>query len=524
MRIVAALPKNPRCTTALVAFAAFLFVAAEVGAEQQENERPQAPAGYSIFESDMAGSWFVAKPLKEKYDNLRKRVGELKLEIDGAQIDETTARREIDRMQSEIDETIREIDKAKLYVPGATVRSRAVDKSVPLAKGDLLFVEAENVEIRGGDGPEMHCAVKKTVLGDLGREQDLTADFEGIELVVRKTSGKEMFGFYKDAALRPDLKHFYVQFPFKPFLDREFTVVTIKGLTYEEGNRQVQISVKSEQGDGRVGSEWRRHAKLILTVPKCQGVGVRGALGGFRAHALSSPLSVEGSGNRDYQTRYDAVDLRDSFTASNIPIHRIDGVKGDVSIVDTAYAENSGTSHGPDGVAMRPYPPRESSYRNIQGDLRVWCCRADLTIENVEGRVDIANDFGKTVWRAVRPIAGSDHRIVSQSGAIDVRFAPAALGKLALALFTECGAVRLPQGDSGFQSLLGTVNTVEGTSRYWRGFFSAKAEERAGELMLSFRTRIPAAARGEKRPPGIDIISRAGTITCEPIGAGASGP
>ena len=46
-------------------------------------------------------------------------------------------------------------------------------------------------------------------------------DFAGIELVVRKTSGKELFGFYKDAANRPDLKHYYDQFPFKPFLDRD---------------------------------------------------------------------------------------------------------------------------------------------------------------------------------------------------------------------------------------------------------------------------------------------------------------
>src|SRR5205823_3693414 len=103
----------------------------------------------------------------------------------------------------------------------------------------------------------------------------------------------------------PDLKPIYEQWPFKPFLDHDFTVVTLKGLTHEEGNRQIEVDVKSERGDGRSSSVWRRHAKLFLFVPKCQGVGVRGALGGFRAQSLNGPLMVEGSGNRDYQTRYE---------------------------------------------------------------------------------------------------------------------------------------------------------------------------------------------------------------------------
>ena len=137
----------------------------------------------------MAGSYFVARPLKEKYDNLVKRVGELRTEIDEARIDEAGARREIDRLQAEIDEAIRAIDKAKLYVPGATVQNRAATRNIPLGPGDLLLVDAENVEIRGGDGPEVKCVVKKTVLGEIDKEQDLTADFDGIELVVRQVLG-----------------------------------------------------------------------------------------------------------------------------------------------------------------------------------------------------------------------------------------------------------------------------------------------------------------------------------------------
>jgi hypothetical protein len=512
---------DPTRLTALMALACALL-ASRAGADAQEPEkgRPTAPADYSIVESDVAGSYFVARPLKERYDNLVKRVGELRAEIDDARIDEAGARREIDRLQAEIEEAIRAIDRAKLYVPAARVEHRAATRPIPIGPDDLLLVDAEDVELRAGDGSEVQCVVKKTVLGEIDKKQDLAPDFDGIELVVRRSSGREMFGFYKTAADRPALRHEYENFPFKPFLDREFTVVSIKGLTHDEGNRQIRLESKNEQGAGSVSSDWRRHAKLILTVPKCGGVGVQGALRGFRVHSLKSPLMVQGGGNRDYHAQYTVANLDGSLTTSGIPIHRIDGVQGDVSILATAYAEDVSTSHGPDGVTMRPVAPGESSYKEIRGSLHVRFCRADLTLEGIVGRVDVENAFGKTVWRSDRPIAAMDHRVVSQSGPLEVRFAPAALGSLPLALFTECGTIRLPRGDDGLLSQMYHGSLGDVTSRSWHGFVKGHGENNLGDLSPLFE-RIPAAVRGERRPRGIDIISRAGTITYEPIGGAA---
>ena len=125
---------------------------------------------------------------------------------------------------------------------------------------------------------------------------------------------------------------------------------------------------------------------------------------------------VEGEGDRDYRARFEVADLGGPLTASGIPIHRIDGVAGDVSILATAYAEDVGTSHGPDGVAMRPVPPKESAYEDVRGDLRVRACRVDLTLEGIAGRVDVENDFGTTRWRcrpAPRP-QGSPDRLAER--------------------------------------------------------------------------------------------------------------
>jgi hypothetical protein len=507
---------------ALIAALLTALVAARAGAEEQEPKKgpPKAPADYQIVESDLAGSYFVARPLKEKYDNLVKRVGELKAEIGDARIDEAGARRELDRLQAEIDESIRAIEKARVYVPGATIQNRATVRTIPLGPGDLLLVDAADVEIRGGDGPEVKCVLKKTVLGEIRQEQDLTPDFDGIELVFKRSSGREVFGFYKAAADHPALRHEYERFPFKPFLDREFTVVSIKGLTENEGNRSFQIGVTNEQGAGQWRHEWRRHAKLLLTVPKCAGVGVQGAGRGLRVHSLEGPLMVQGGGDRDYQARYEVADLGGSLTACDIPIHRIDGVRGDVSILVSGSRENVSTSFGPEGIIVRTAAPRESSYKDIRGDFRLRRRRVDLTLEGIGGRVDVENDFGKTVWRADRPVAARDHRIVSQSGPIEVHLAPEAPGPLGVALFTECGTIRLPRGNEGLKAPL-QHGRLRDASDSWDGLFIGEKENRAGNLPASLIPRLSAAVRGEGRTPGIDIISRAGTITYEPIGAAA---
>ena len=501
-------------TAAFLAIASVFLALSGGRADEQEKGRRTAPADHAELESDMSGSYFVTKELKDKYDSLVGRVAELRVDIDQARIDESQARAGITKLQSEIDEVLRQIEKSKLYVPGATVQHRPAVQNIPLGDQDLLLIEADNVDIQRGDGPLIKCVVKKTVLGELDKDQDFTADFNGIELNVRKSSGKEMFGFYKDAAKRPDLKHHFDQFAFKPFLDREFTVISLKGLSYEDGNRQILVDVRNEHGSGTSSSQWRRHAKLSLTVPKCQGVAIQGGLAGLRVRSLDCPLMIQGAGPRDYRTRYQVTDLNGPLIARGISLHDVESVTGDVSIVHTAYTENILTIHGPSGVAMQSTAPKPSSYKAIRGNLEVKFCRAELTIEDIGGRMDVENEFGRTVWNAVQPIAKTDHRIVSQSGAIEVSLTPSALGGLNIALFSACGSVRLPGGDAKLESKIFHSIVGHSGARTWYGFISG---DRKNPLPpQSDYLRLAAAFQGDRREPGIDILSRAGTVTFEP--------
>jgi hypothetical protein len=476
----------------------------------------------------MAGAYYIARPLMEKYERLRKAVAELRSEINSARIDPARARTQVASLQTELNDLLQTIDRAKLYIPGATVHKRTETTNVPIRPDDLLLVDCENVDIRGWDGPDLRCVLEKTVLDDdSGKVAD---DFAGIELVSRKASGKELFGYYIDVRDQPkfkdnkDMQRELRRFPFSEFLDREFPYVTLKGLVHEEGNRQINVTVRSERGDGFSSSQWRRHATLTLLVPRCQRVGVRGGLGRLKVLDLNAGLTVLGTGNRDYTALYEVRNLGGSLSADNIALQRIDGVKGSVSVTATAYGENRGTEHGPDGVTAVSYEPKESVYRNIDGDLRARFCWAKLTIGDVGGRVDVENDFGDTIWQSDRELAQkADSRVVSQSGTITLRLGTRAPGSLKVIVFTECGKLRRGPNvekalgawfeESSFQSGHGDDFLRSWTSWTRRPGRQSDNSRPDWEESFARMSRAADALYGRPRSPGIDVVSRSGTIT-----------
>ena len=506
--------------------AAGLATASEDEAKSKKDEHPQAPSDYRIFEQDMAGAYFIAGPMMAQYESLRVRATRMREVIDRGQLDSTQVSAVVGAvaaLQKELNDLLQRIDQAKLYIPGATVHKRTETIHVPIRPDELLLVDCEKVDIRGWDGPDVQCVLEKTVLNDgNGKVEE---DFAGVELVSRKGTGKEFFGFYSDVRDQPqfkdneDMQRELKRFVFSDFLGREFPYITVKGLDHEGGNRQIDVSVRSERGDGFSSSQWRRHATLTLLVPKCQRVGIRGGLGRLKVRDLNARLSVLGQGNRDYKTEYEVANLGGSLSADNIPIGLIDGVKGSVSVVATTYAENKGTGHGPQGVSFTVNAPRESVYRNIEGDLKARFCRANLKIGDVGGRVDVENDFGNTVWQAERELGQKgDHRVVSQSGGVTLRFGEKVLGGLKLEMFTECGelyrrndvekGVNARYEESNFQTGDGDV-----VRRGWTSWALRRGRE-GRDVVAGFGRfrRVADVLYGRERTPGVDVISRAGRV------------
>src|SRR5208337_4740624 len=96
-------------------------------------------------------------------------------------------------------------------------------------------------------------------------------------------------------------------------------------------------------------------------------------------------------------------------------------VRGDVSITLTAYPGDSGNMH--EGGTQNVYvqPPEPYVYRNIVGDFRGWFVRADLRLERVSGKVDVRNEFGDTRWAPGMVLSRQAHRVISESGLIEIQ-------------------------------------------------------------------------------------------------------
>ncbi|WP_165220059.1 hypothetical protein [Aquisphaera insulae] len=508
---------HPRTLMATVMALALSLGPAAQADDDEPKPRPKAPGDAQIVGSDRAGAYFVSKALKERYDQVVGQIEGLRQDIVATRISAAEGRSRVEELSTKLRELRSEIEKSRVYIPGADLVEGKATTAFPIAADGFLLIDAPNVELRGWDRPEVRCIVEKSVLTRDGKGID--EDLAGIRVEHRRATGKELFGFYRDIAGKPEWKADWERFRFKDYLDREFEHVKLTGLSGQEGNRMITVEAKNEEGAGQVSGQWRRQARLVVFVPRCKSVGVRGGLAGFRAKGVHAALTVVGEGDRDYNTTYAVSEQDGPLVAENIAIGRIESVRGDVSVSATAYSENVSTVHDARGLTVQPPPMQPAEYREIDGGLRVRLVRGDLTVGRVSGRVDVENDFGRTSWLVAAPLARVDHRVVSQSGDIELRLDPAAFAGLPLACFSECGVVQLADGAMKGKGPGEAVHSLSFTSsagfdalRAWRGL--ATQVNSHGSLFLA--DRIAAALRGSSREPGVDVLNRAGSIRLLP--------
>jgi hypothetical protein len=179
---------------------------------------------------------------------------------------------------------------------------------------------------------------------------------------------------------------------------------------------------------------------------------------------------------------------------------------------------NTGTVHDAargDRTLYTP-PPRTLTCRNIDGGLTAWFTRADLKVEKVSGRLDVRNEFGNTAVTVAAPLAEKPHRVLSESGRVDVRLTAKALGSLPVQALTNCGTVRTDAPQDVLEDTSFTLGRdPTGASRNWRG---VKSVRKGGGDFFAATDRLAAVLAGGDRSPGLDLISRCGVVrvTYEP--------
>jgi hypothetical protein len=496
----------------------------------------KAPPDHEVLKHTRGGVYFVAKPLKEQYDQLLARVSLLKVEIDQNRISGAEARQQLTDLQTQLENLREQIEQRKVLVVPAKVRTQSETTTFDLGPERLLVVTSDNIRLEGWEGPGVRCVLEKTVLSPDDRPVD--DHLKGIKLVHRYGRATNLVGATRKEREADDQK--FLASPdgqklsneqresrkrfldeiaggydlYREFQGKEIDSLEIEGLTHEQGNRQILIEARSDEGGASLGSDWQRHAALTVFVPMCKAVALRGCQVRLDVKGLHGSLIVTsaGSRDRDYNGVFQIQNVHGSLALENTPIDLVQDIYGNVSITSTVEFANRGTQHENNERRLYTPPPRELVCRNIHGDLTAWFSRSDLKLDGIAGRIDTKNEFGDTKLSVTQPLAQEPQRLISESGRIEVKLSQEALRALPLLAMTNCGAVQtnIPQlilEDRSFT----TGRDRESGSRNWHGVMTKKDSRHPQDFLSDFE-RPGNALRGIDRAPGFDLISRSGTV------------
>jgi hypothetical protein len=530
------------CWTAVIISAGW---SATAWAQEGQQAKAQAPKDHVQLKDTASGAYFIAKPLKEQYDQLLARLSVLRTDIDAGRISGTEATRQLTALQTELEALRREIQNKLAYVPIAKTHTQTETMTFELGVERLLVITADHLRVVGWDQPGVKCELEKTVLS--ADDQVPDAELQAIQLVHKVGANPGIVGKPRaewDAeeekfnaseagqAQTPEQRQARKKLVdsiranyeiFESFQGRAIDAIHIDGLNGERGNRQMSLEVSSEGGGEWYRSVWRRHARVTVYVPACKTLAVRGALVGLDVQNVHADmvLTSQGSDNRDFYGEFAIRDLHGSLFVRDSPLHVVEGVDGNVQITSTRDFANSGTSYDggsqPGQVLRLSHFSRalSSACKGIRGDFIAWFGRVDLQLEDIGGRIDVRNEFGDTRLILADKLASGAHRIVSEAGRVELEAPRSALGDLPIWAVTSFGNVRTNAPRDLLDLFQGTVGRdASGVSRGWLGFRRPRdpSAPPGGLDLLDSLERPSRAYHGENRSAGLDLISRGGSV------------
>jgi hypothetical protein len=493
----------------------------------------EAPAGHDVLRGTYGGAYFIARDLKAKYDELLARVDRLKADLAAGNVAADEALRQLEELEPQLAQLRDDIEARKVLVSPVKMQQQTEEFTFDLGPQRQLIVTADAVRIVGWDGPQVKCVLEKIVMAT-GDEPE-AAEFAAMKIIHKHGLATDLVGRTDEEvaadeakflaepretplteeqlasrqALVDEIQGSYA--PYSAYQGHEVDVVSIEGLTHEEGNTQVTVDLKSPNGGGLMGSDWRRRATLTVYVPACEGLLVRGCLSGLAIEGVDAPLTITDSGShdRDYDAKSTIADIVGPLTMYNVPLDSLTGAAGNVTIVSTVEYANSGTTHS-DGmrVAYNP-PPRSCTITGVRGDLSVWFARVNLQVSGVTGAIDIRNEAGDTVIEDEK-LAPRPHRVVSQAGRVELRAPAALLAEMPVMALTTEGRAETNADQERFENASFTTGAAaEGDRRSWRGFMSPIPDMMERFTAMQRPARVLA---GTETVPSLTLISRSGAV------------
>lgn len=529
-----------RCLrSSVIATVLLALGATHVFAQAPEEHSADAPADMTILGHTRGGVYYIAKPLKEKRDQLHAELRRLSSDIDDATVNREEAEKRLAELTTRIETLELEIETQKVLA--APVTEHRIEEKIQFELGSerLLVITADDVTIVGWDRPHVDCTLTKIILAP--KDADVASDAAGLKLVQKRGVFPDLVGRTDEQAaadeqkfldsedgkkLTPEQRTNWLKFsreisdswkPYQRFQGREIDTVEIAGLTWEQGNRQVTLRTASKNGSGTVGSTWKRHASLTVHVPKAQAILLRGCRVNLDASQVQADLHITASGSQDigYDGSFRIRDHIGSLRIDAVPVQSIENVKGDVDVSARLETSNTGTSSQDDWRLAYSLDPATLAIRGIDGHVHGRFLRSDVTVSEVRGDIDIDNDFGNTSIKLTGPLKATSQKVMSEAGRITVTLNEDVLKSLPIYAITDSGSVRTNTSRQQMDDFNVGGGSTDGKIRFHVRGFTTKNSAQVMDALSELATRFTALRTGEPREPGLDLYSRGGSVIVE---------
>ncbi len=504
--------------------------------EQARKAEVNAPAGTAQLASGLGGSYYVDKTLIEKYKALKNRVQQIKDEIAAGHSSSASALKQLAEIEVESAKVRQAIDANKTFVAAFKVFKVTETTTFPLAASRRIVVRGDDVTIRGWEGPGIKPVVEKMILakqkppesefaeikmlhevavaeGLVGRTPEQRAADE--EQFQNSPAGKQMTIEQLEARRIFLEKLFGGYKTYADFQGRAVNNLSVSGLDYEKGNRQLTMRITSPEGGASVSSQWQRHAAVTIYVPPCKHVLVAGCMvkldiANVKGNLL---LTTAESRDRDYEGTFEVRKIDGNVVVNQAPVRILDEVSGNVQITATEEFVNSGTHHQGGFRTAYSFETQSTTISNVRKDLRGWFLRTDLHLSNLGGVIDVRNEYGETHLE-LHDQAKIDQpmRVISESGEINLTGPRSLLETIPIYAYTLCGTLQV----NLTRKILDDVSFSTGSPRRgWSGFVTPLKERFS---MERFERPIQAWENAQ-RNPGLDLISRSGRVSITTVPA-----
>jgi RNA polymerase sigma-70 factor (ECF subfamily) len=267
--------------------------------------------------------------------------------------------------------------------------------------------------------------------------------------------------------------------------------------------------------EGRFGSARQRYGELTVYVPACTSICVRGARRGLDVKNVSAELTIvdEDSTDSDARGRFEVDGLQGDLVCRNFPLRTVANIACHVAIEATTEWGIGGTNYRHDQRQLYSGRPFVVNIRNVIGGVDLRYGRVDLNLDSIDGTINVENEYGNTTLVSEVPLLDGPHRIVSQTGRIDVTLNEAAWSSVPVVAVTYHGDVRTNVDRNLFDSFhLEGPDKLDQVRRTWQGF-RAVGENEGPLAVFDLQGRFQSIIKNQERPTGLDILSRSGSIT-----------